>query len=56
MILKLIKEINDLNRALDSINEAPTSVVKESCNVSYTLVEKIEKIECVTSPSLKLEN
>lgn len=55
MILKLEKEIHDLNSALDSLKEAQTSQVEEHFNVSDTSVEKIEKVECITFLALKLE-
>lgn len=55
MILKLEEEINNLNRALDTLKEAHTSLFDECSNVLDILVGRIEKIECVTCPSLKLE-
>lgn len=48
IILKLEKKINDLNRALYSLKEAHKSLVTEFFNVSDTLVEKLEKVECPT--------
>lgn len=55
MILKLEEEINHLNRALESLKEAYTSLMNKCCNVSDTLVEKMEIMECVEFPFLKLE-
>lgn len=48
-------EINNLNSALDSLKETHTSLVDECFNIYDTLVEKIEKVECVICPILKLK-
>lgn len=55
MILKLEEAINNLNRALETLKEAHTSLVDECYNVSDTLVEKMEIVECVECPILKIE-
>lgn len=55
MILKLKEEISNLNRALDSLKEVHTYLVGERYNVLNTLVEKVEKAECVLCPTLKLQ-
>lgn len=55
VILKLKEEINHINRALESLKEAHTSIIDKRYNVSDTLVERIEKVKYVTCPSLKLE-
>lgn len=55
IILKLEEEINHLNRALESLKEAHTSLMNECCNVFDTLVENIEIEECVECPILKHE-
>lgn len=54
MILKLEEAINNLNRALETLKEAHTSLVDECYNVSDTLVEKMEIVECVACISLKI--
>lgn len=55
MILKLEDEINNLNRALDTLKEAHTSLVDEHYHVLDTLIEKMEIVEYVKCPILKLE-
>lgn len=55
VILKHKKEISNLNSALYSLREVPTSLVDEHFNVFNTLVEKEEEVECVTCPTLKFE-
>lgn len=55
MILKFEVEINNLNRDLDTLKEAHTSLIDELYNVLDTLVERIEKVGYVACPSLKLE-
>ncbi|XP_050909787.1 uncharacterized protein LOC127123628 [Lathyrus oleraceus] len=55
MILKLEEEISHINHALESLKKAYTSLMDEHCNVSNTLVEKMEVVECVKCPILKLE-
>lgn len=47
MILKIEKEINNINNTLDSLKEVHTSLVDGRFNFFGTLVEKIEKVECV---------
>lgn len=51
----LKQEIKNINRALDCLKEAHTSLMKECCIVSDTLAEKTEVVECVECPILKLE-
>lgn len=55
MILKLEEEINNLNCALETLKEAHTSLIDEHYDVLDTLVEKMEIVECVKCPILKLE-
>lgn len=43
MILKLEKDINDLNCALDPLKEAHSSLFDERFNIFDTSVEKIKK-------------
>lgn len=55
IILKLKEEINNFNRTLDTLKESHTSLVDECYHVLDTLVEKMEIMECVKCPILKLE-
>lgn len=55
MILKLEEEINDFNHAWEALKETHTSLIDERYNVSDTLLEKMEIVECVECPTLKLE-
>lgn len=50
MISKLKEEINNINYTLESLKEAHISLMDEHCNVSDTLVKKIEVVECVECP------
>lgn len=45
--------IKNLNRVLDCLNEAHTSLMDECCIVSDTSAEKIEVVEYVECPILK---
>lgn len=48
-------QIKNLNRALDCLKVAYTSLMKERCIISDTLAEKIEVVEYVECPILKRE-
>lgn len=55
IIATLEHEIKNLNRALDCLKKANTSLMEECFILSNTLAEKVEVMECVECPILKLE-
>lgn len=49
-------EINGLNSSLDFLKEEHAPLNDHCFNASYTLAEKVVKMDCVTCLTLKLEN
>lgn len=55
MIVTLEHEINNFNHSLNCLKEAHTSLMDDCCIILDTLAEKVEVVECIEYPILKIK-